>query len=204
MQNSDFTSRLKQQAGIDAGAPSLRASFEGRFMAPDRREYSCRTIDMSTNFIVVRSEHAPEIGARIVLYLEECGRFEGTVTRRFNGGFTVNFEATHRKRERIAKQLAWLSRHNILDGAAAREYERVVPSRPASTFTLGEATFPCEIENISRKGAALKTAVKVQNGAKLTIGKGTKAEVVRQTEDGFAVQFLRLLPLELFDGKVEL
>ena len=42
--------RLKQPATETA---SLPARFDGRFLAPDRREYSCRTIDMSADFIAV-------------------------------------------------------------------------------------------------------------------------------------------------------
>lgn len=184
-------------------ATSLPARFDGRFMA-DRREYSCRTIDMSADFIAVHSDYTPPIGGRVVLHLQEWGRFEGTVVRAFEGGFTVRFEATDRKRGQVAMRLAWLSRHHLLDGSAVRRHERVVPRRPFTTFTIGAATLPCEIRDISRKGAALKSDVRVQNGARLTVGKAARAEVVRQTEDGFAVQFLRLLPLEQFDENIEL
>lgn len=193
--------RLKQPATETA---SLPARFDGRFLAPDRREYSCRTIDMSADFIAVHSDHTPAIGGRVVLSLEEWGRFEGTVIRTFDGGFTVRFEATDRKRGQVAMRLAWLSRHHLLDGSNVRRHERIVPKRPFTTFTIGETTLPCEIRNISRKGAALKSDVKVQNGARLTVGKSARAEVVRQTDYGFAVQFVRLLPLELFDENIEL
>ncbi|PWB84344.1 MAG: pilus assembly protein PilZ [Methylocystaceae bacterium] len=187
---------------IDATA--LPARFDGRFLAPDGREYPCRTIDMSADVIAVRSDYVSRIGVRIVLYLEEWGRFEGAVIRSFDRGFTVAFEATDSKRAHMAMQLAWLSRHRLLDGSAIRGHQRIVPNHPFTTFTLADVTLPCEIIDLSRRGAALKTGVKVQNGVKLTLGKGTRAEVVRQTEDGFAVQFQRLLPLEQFDEDIEL
>lgn len=188
----------------EAEATTLPARFDGRFLAPDGREYPCSTIDMSCDVIAVRSDHAPELGARLILYLEEWGRFEGAVIRTFERGFTVAFEATDGKRAHMAMQLAWLSRHHLLDGSAIRRHQRIVPNRPFTTITLGDVTLPCEIVDLSRKGAALRASVKVQNGVKLTVGARTRAEVVRQTEDGFAVQFLRLLPLELFDEDIEL
>lgn len=193
--------RPERQEAETTAAP---APFDGRFLAPDRREYPCGTIDMSADVIALRSDYAPEIGARLVLYLEEWGRFEGTVIRIFERGFTMAFAAPDRKRAHMAVQLAWLSRRHPLDGSYIRRRHRIVPRRAKTTFTLGDVTLPCEIVNLSRGGAAVKTGVKVQNGVKLTLGKRTRAEVVRQTGDGFAVRFLRELPLELFDEDIEL
>lgn len=65
-------------------------------------------------------------------------------------------------------------------------------------------TLPCEVLDLSRSGALLRTEVKVPDGAAVTLGRKTIAEVARQTDQGFAVRFRRLLPLERFDEDIEL
>ncbi len=89
-------------------------------------------------------------------------------------------------------------------GPDFREHPRVAPSCPASTVRVGNISFPCEIKNISRSGAAIRSVVKLQNRTKLLLGRKTKATVVRQMEDGFAVQFAALLPFEIVEGELEL
>lgn len=177
--------------------------FKGRFTAPDHRDYFCRAIDMSAEVVALRSDYAPNVGARIALHLEQWGKFEGTVIRAFAGGFTVDLEVEDRSRARVAMQLAWLSRHAGAE-AIFRAHERLTPRRRFITFTVQDVTLPCEILDLSRSGAAVRTSVKVPDGAALTIGRKTAAEVARQTEDGFAVRFRRLLPLASFDEDIEL
>ncbi len=184
----------------DEDNPSLRIDLEGRFMLPDRREYSCRANHISTHAISVEGPHAPETGVWIVLYLQTFGRFEGMAIGSAEREFAIAFEASASRRKRIAAQIASLSHR----GSLFREYDRIVPSRPASMIMLGNVAFPCEIQNISRTGAAIRSAVKLENKTKLVLGRNTKATVVRQTPDGFAVQFTRLLPLEIFDENIQL
>lgn len=159
---------------------------------------------MSSDCIAVYSTHVPEVGEPVELYLEEYGRFEGKVVLSFSTGFTMTFEATSRRRERIAIQLACLSRRQEVDGVELRRHDRIVPFRPGSTITLRRETFPCQIRNISRSGALLATFVRAQVGVRLTLGRSTNSEVMRLTDDGFAVQFMRLLPLETFDRNLVL
>jgi hypothetical protein len=190
----------------EPGSPADAAAeprFKGRFTAPDRRDYFCRAIDMSAEVVALRSDYAPDVGARVALHLERWGKFEGTVIRAFAGGFTLDLEVADRSRAHVAMQLAWLSRHAIAE-AAFRAHERLTPRRRAITFTVQGVTLPCEILDLSRSGASLRTSVKVPDGAAVTIGRKTPAEVARQTEDGFAVRFRRLLPLDGFDEDIEL
>jgi hypothetical protein len=177
--------------------------FKGRFTAPDRRDYFCRAIDMSAEVVALRSDYAPDVGARIALHLEQWGKFEGKVLRAFAGGFTVDLEVEDRSRAHVAMQLAWLSRHAGTE-APFRAHERLTPRRRFITFTVQDVTLPCEVLDLSRSGASLRTKVKVPDGAAVTLGRKTAAEVARQTEDGFAVRFRRLLPLASFDEDIEL
>lgn len=179
--------------------------FDGRFsIPPSQRRYACRTIDMAAEIIALRSDIRPAVGDRISLDLDRWGRFEGAVIRLFDGGFTVGIETSDRPRAHMAMQFAWLTRHFAPDGPKYRRHERLRPKRRFTTFTVAQVTLPCEILDLSRSGASLRTEVTVPPGEKVTIGKRTQAEVVRRTEDGFAVRFRRLLPLEIFDEDIEL
>jgi hypothetical protein len=177
--------------------------FKGRFTAPDLRDYFCRTIDMSAEVVALRSDYAPDVGAHVALHLEQWGKFEGKVIRAFAGGFTVDLEVADRSRAHMAMQLAWLSRRAGAE-APFRTHERLTPRRRFITFTVQDVTLPCEILDLSRSGASVRTSVKVPDGAAVMIGRKTMADVARQTEDGFAVRFRRLLPLAIFDEDIDL
>jgi hypothetical protein len=176
--------------------------FQGRFMSLGGREHPCRAIGISAHFIAVRSPYPPTIGERIVIYFENLGRFAGNVARLFAGGFALHYEATQRRREKIAERLAWLSSEPSRINLVLRQDERITPRHRASKISFHGRIYDCDIENVSRKGAALKTRAKIPIGARVELGKGFKAEVVRHIDDGFAVAFLRLLPLESFDENI--
>ncbi|HEY8066088.1 MAG TPA: PilZ domain-containing protein [Methylosinus sp.] len=179
--------------------------FDGRFfLPPDQRRYPCRTIDMSAEIVALRSDYRPAVGEKVTLDLDRWGRFDGAVIRLFDGGFTLGLEVEDRPRAHVAMQFAWLTRHFAPDAARCRSHERLRPKRRFTTFTVAQVTLPCEILDLSRSGASLRTEVQVPPGEKITIGKKTQAEVIRPTEDGFAVRFRRLLPLEIFDEDIDL
>ncbi|WP_400768564.1 PilZ domain-containing protein [Methylosinus sporium] len=198
---------LRPKIGVEQRAAETIAEprFDGRFsLPPDQRRYACRTIDMSAEIVALRSDFRPAVGDRIALDLDRWGRFDGVVIRLFEGGFTVDLQITDQPRAHVAMQFAWLTRHAAPDAPQCRDHERLRPKRRFTTFTVAQVTLPCEILDLSRSGASLRTEVQVPPGEKITIGKRTQAEVIRQTEDGFAVRFRRLLPLEIFDEDIEL
>jgi hypothetical protein len=105
VRRSDFDPR-SGRGPLDSAA----TGFEGRFTASDRRDYRCRTIEMSAEAIALRSAHAPAVGEPIVLLLDRWGRFEGVAVLVFDGGFTMDLLPADRERAHVATQLAWLSR----------------------------------------------------------------------------------------------
>jgi len=189
---------------VSTQLPPLPANLDGRFMTSQRVEHICRAIGVSADHFAIECVHKPGANERVILYLDHCGRFEGPVIRLFSTGFVMSVEATARRREKLATLFTHMSQRDLLSDRAFRQYERLIPLEPRTTITLDEAVFPADIIDISRKGAALKTPVKVVAGAKVTLGRATKAEVVRGVDDGFAVQFMRLLPLESFDENIVL
>jgi hypothetical protein len=178
--------------------------FPGRLLGPDGQEHPCFATGASTHFIAVRSSYLPAIGERVVIYIEGWDRFAGKVARLFSGGFAMHFEATQRRREKVAARLDWFSKEPARIEVALRQDKRIAPRNRWSTLAFHGKVYDCEIENISRKGAMLKTQAKVPLGARVELESGRKAEVVREIEQGFAVQFMRLLPIEIFDENIRL
>jgi hypothetical protein len=180
------------------------ASFEGRLLGADGCEHPCRSVGISSHYIAVRTPYTPMIGERVVIYFEGWDRFAGTVARIIDGGFALLYEATERRREKVTALLDWVSREPTRMSLVLREDRRIIPRHRASKISYRGRTYDCEIVNISRKGAAIRTQAKIPLGVRVEIGEGFKAEVIRKTGDGFSVQFLRFLPLEVLDDNVRL
>ena len=61
----------------------VKVRLAGRFMRSDRKEFDCEAIDASPGGIAFSSDAGVQPGERIVAYLNQIGRIEGTVARRF-------------------------------------------------------------------------------------------------------------------------
>ena len=83
-------------------------------MRADRREFDCATIDISPGGIAFRSDAPVRPTERIVAYLNQLGRLEGTVARVFPGGFAIQMRLPAAKRDRLADQLTWLANRALL------------------------------------------------------------------------------------------
>jgi hypothetical protein len=180
------------------------AAFRGRLLGADGCEHPCQSAGVSSHYIAVRTPYSPTIGERVVIYFERWDRFAGTVARIVDGGFALLYEATERRREKVTALLDWVSSEPTRMNLVMREDQRIVPRHSASRLTFRGRTYECEIVDISRKGAAVRTLANIPLSARMEIGTGFKAEVVRKTSDGFSVQFLRFLPLDAFDENVRL
>src|SRR6476661_245392 len=62
----------------------------GRYMLPDRQEFSCKTIDISAGGLLVQCEVPPYRRQRVVVYLDQLGRVEGIATRVTKDSFAVS------------------------------------------------------------------------------------------------------------------
>src|SRR5665811_1414691 len=101
-------------------------TLHGRLMAEDKQEYPCEVVDMSAGGMALLAPVSCQPGERIVAYLENLGRLEGTVARTFEGGFAVELKTSTQKRERIANLLTWYTNRDYLDGQE-RQHERFEP-----------------------------------------------------------------------------
>ncbi|MEP3435669.1 MAG: PilZ domain-containing protein [Hoeflea sp.] len=171
-------------------------SVQGRFMRADHSEYDCIVDTMSPFDAVISTAHRPEVGERIVAYLDYLGRIEGKVTETSHRSFTVSINATDRKRDKLSAQLTWLANKHELGLPEDRRHDRVAPSNPVSEIRLDDGRrYPCRIIDLSVSGAAVEIDVRPAFGTMVVLG-NMRGRVVRHFQEGIAMEFMTIQPEE--------
>lgn len=182
----------------------VKVTLLGRYMLADRREFPCQTMDMSPGGVLLFAPVKAAIGERVIVYLDQIGRIEGSVTRHVENGFALSINVPLMKREKLADQLTWLANRNVLGMPEDRRHERITPRALRSSLKLPDGReYLVKLIDISMSGAAVKMDTKLPMGTILTIGR-TQGRVVRHFEGGVAIEFLRLLSAEIFDENIVL
>ena len=182
----------------------VRVNLLGRYMLADRREFPCQVVNMSPGGMALIAPVGGNVGDRVIAYVDHLGRLEGKVTREFEGGFAISISATPRKRDKLAAQLTWLANRDILNLPEDRRHGRIVPRNPMSRLILPNGiNIACRIIDLSLSGAAIAVSPSQLPpvGAAVTIGK-TPGRVVRHIDEGFAVEFTRLLHPDFVEESV--
>ena len=161
----------------------------GRFMLEDRREYPCQTLTVSPGSLALTTPIVGRVGERVVAYIDHIGRVEGTIMRVFDGGFAMVLNATLRKKDKLAAKLTWLANRHELNLPEDRRHDRV--TSPIQSVTVGlpdGREYKARILDLSASGAAVSLEVRPPVGTPVMIGR-IRAQVVRHSEDGIAVEF---------------
>ena len=176
----------------------------GRYMLEDRREYPCQTIDMSPGGLALFAPVKANVDARVVIYLDQLGRLEGTARRHIENGFALTLGMSDLKRDRLADQLTWFANQAAVGLPEDRRFERIIPRQTRVTLTTPDGReHSAIIVDVSMSGAAIKTNAMPEIGALVTIG-STRGRVTRLFAAGVAVEFLRLIPTDMFDENIAL
>jgi hypothetical protein len=182
----------------------VKVVLPGRYMLEDRREYPCQTIDISPGGVAFAAEIKGGVGERVIAYLSQIGRVEGTISRHLDQGFAIQMKLPVIMREKLADQLTWLANRQALGMAEDRRHERIAPRFSHTMLKLPNGQeFLARLVDISISGAALSVAAKPPIGSPVVVG-ATSAQVVRHFDGGIAVEFNRLFPAETFDENVTL
>jgi hypothetical protein len=175
---------------------SVAVELKGRLMCSDFSEYKCVAVAMSPIVVDFRCAARPRAGERIVAYIDHIGRIEGRVAQTTVDGFSININATDRKRQKLSAQLEWFSKRNEVGVSDHRRHERIIPRSPNAEIKLPDGdTYPCRIVDLSMSGAALELEVRPKVGTQVVLG-SMRARVVRQFEDGIAIEFATIQPPE--------
>ncbi len=174
----------------------LPLSLSGRFMRADRSEHVCQLKNVSVGGAAVISTSVPEVGERVVVYLDHLGGLEGTVARIIPGGFAFTFKVTEHKREKLVAQIMWLVNKDEFPDAIGRIHERFGTRGRRTTLRVEEGVIiDVELLDLSASGASIGTTARPPIGSFVLAGK-TRAIVRRHHEHGIGLQFLSLLSPE--------
>jgi c-di-GMP-binding flagellar brake protein YcgR len=168
----------------------VKVHLLGRYMLPDRREFPCQIINMSPGGLALLALGIGKVGDRVVAYLDHIGRVEGKITRIIDNGFAMTIAATARKRDKLAAQLTWLANRDILDLPEDRGHDPIVPDNPIAVLTLEDGSkMTCRIIDLSPSGAAIAAETCPPQRSLVMFGR-VQARVVRNLENGFAIEFV--------------
>ena len=172
-------------------------AVSGRYMRADKSEHPCDVIDISVGGVAlsvpITKTGKVVMDERIVAHIAPLGLLEGQVVRVWTGGFAFKIIATQNKREKLAAQLTWVLNEPELQGAAARQHERIqVTNRNCELHLKGGITLPCLLLDVSLSGASVACRVKPDIDEDVRLGR-VRARVVRHHAEGFGLQFSEIL-----------
>ena len=180
----------------------VKVHLLGRYMLQDQREFPCQVINMSPGGLAMYAPGIGTVGERVIVYLDHIGRVEGRITRLIDNGFAMTVSATPRKRDKLAAQLTWLANRQILNLPEDRRHDRIVPRNPISLLTLEDGTkMTCRIIDMSLSGAAIAAENRPPLKSLVLLGK-VQSRVVRNLEEGFALEFVHEQPAETLEDSV--
>ncbi len=180
----------------------VKVHLLGRYMLPDRREFPCQVINMSPGGLAMLAPGIGNVGDRVIAYLDHIGRVEGKIARVIDNGFAMTVGATARKRDKLAAQLTWLANRDILNLPEDRRHDRIVPRNPIALLTLEDGRkMTCRVTDVSMSGAAIAAEYRPPLRSLVTLGR-VQARVVRNLEDGFALEFVHEQPADTLEDSI--
>lgn len=181
----------------------VQLSLLGRCMFTDRRECPCQLVEVSPGDATFVSPFCGEEGARVIAYIDEIGRLEGIILERTDQGFVMAISASPRKRDKLADILTWLANRHVLSLAEDRRHLRRTPKRSDATIVMADgATHTVRVIDMSLSGAALATKLRPPLGSPIRLGR-LGARVVRHFDDGFGIEFMRLMSDTAIEHTIE-
>ncbi len=161
--------------------------LKGRFLDENGDEQACLVINISAGGAYMRAKNPPAFGKSVVLYVDQMGRFEGTVIRSSAASFAVTYDSKRAKSARTADDLT-----QVVNRGKRTHDRRIAPriqqDAPARIYFDDGRAEDCAILDISLTGASIEINPRPPLGARLILGRMT-AKVVRRHEKGVGVVF---------------
>ncbi len=163
----------------------------GRYMLESKSEYPCQTVQMSPGDMWLFAPVKPQIGEKVIVYLDELGRFAGVTIRQDTTGFAISMNLPALKRDKLADQLTWFANRHDIGLPEDRRHERIVPLMRRANLKLPDGReLIVKLIDISVSGVGVETDTLPPLGTHVVIG-STPVTVVRHFPGGFAGEFPR-------------
>ena len=127
----------------------------GRFLL-DGNDYPLVSVNVSCGGGLFKAQTPPPQATKVVCYLDELGRIAGNVIRSSGESFAVVFDATDRKRDKLADQLMWIlnkGRYGLQDVRAAKRY---AGGKQAQVIRANGQKLNCRVLDLSVTGVAFE------------------------------------------------
>ncbi len=161
--------------------------LKARFLNDKGQEHRCIVIDVSASGAFIRTKNPPAFGKKVVLYVDQLGRFEGLVTRSDKNSFALHYEKGREKSAQIADNITEVL-HKGRRSTDRRKDSRVGQDKPTLVHFEDGRTEECAILDISLTGASVEISPRPPLGMRLILGRMT-AKVIRRHETGVGVLF---------------
>lgn len=161
----------------------------GRFLL-DGEDYPLVSVNVSCGGGLFRSKTVPPQQTRVVCYLDELGRIAGEVVRADGETFAVVFEATDRKRDKLADQLMWILNKGRYGFEEVRTAPRYAGGKQASVIRANGVKLDCRVLDLSVSGAAFECSGPLPFiGERVRAGR-LRGVVVRAQPGEFAIRLI--------------
>lgn len=150
-------------------------------------------MDFSASGASVKTDISAVPGDRIVLHLDGGSRFEGVVSRCYEGGLAVEFGMHENKRQRLVDAL-----ESVMQGASTltslplknRVSPRIGGFRSKVVCSTGSQDFECRLVDMSLGGAAVEmdTDAGLATGTAVILGQ-TSGRIVRREGNVYGIRF---------------
>lgn len=158
-----------------------------RFMLPDKSEYEATLQNISAGGLMLKSDIQPEMGALVIVYVQDIGRLEGEVVRQMPDGFAISFKFAEKLRERVVEKLT-CKINAALTGVEQRASVRQETDEKAHLMLADGSEIECRVLDMSLGGLSLAVSLRPPVGEIIHIGK-MRGRVVRHHEQGIGVAF---------------
>jgi hypothetical protein len=189
--------------------PRIILSIPARYALADRcdttgnrREFSCRLINLSLRALTLLVPVNGAIGGRVITHCDEFGNLEGSIIRVLDRAFIMSIDATDEQRAKLAHRIEGYEKIKHHDLSDRRKYKRIIPKDPRSILVFGDdSRLECFIIDVSTCGAAISANITPEIGTPLAVG-ALVGRVVRYLPGGFAVQFIQRQSIDGLEEKL--
>lgn len=159
-----------------------------RYLLPDQTEYGGRILNISVGGALIEARPGATQGDKVILYIDELGRFDAEVLRIERDGFACRFIDRRARQKRIADTLTWLLNggDKLLNRRSAK---RIRQEKTATAYFKDGTQQPCIIVDVSTSGASLQIDPKPVIGSQFQIGQ-MMVRVVRHHDEGVGAEFI--------------
>ena len=181
----------------------VKVNLLGRCLFDNQREFPCQVVNFSPGGASVISPYSGSPGEKVIAYIDHVGRIEGTIVRLIEGGFAMTINASARKRDKLADVLTWLANRHVLNLPEDRRHARKQTKKTDATLTLPDgSSHSVKVIDMSLSGAGLATKLRPEIGTRVELGH-LAGRVVRHFDDGFAIEFMRVMSKEAIEETIE-